>query len=149
MENIKFQPTKTWLREHRRRPKQCTDLKCVCVMDFFNDDSIGFCTGWLFDNDGQGLDIISFCNIGFEPGKGPTCHRALWHPAECLLAQTAINFAVQELWLAFPWYRAEVGRMKQKRKQALRKLLREKRSGGEPDSPPGGNTPDIGLKEQV
>lgn len=111
---LTFQPTKTWLKEHKARPVECRCSDCVCIMDNFNQNHQGYCVGY-YGHSGD-LDMISFCWIAWDADQRELkWHNALFHPQEATAVALFLNWAVASLWHMIPEYRKSVANMARKR----------------------------------
>ena len=120
MEKLLFQPTKTWIKNHKDRPEECPDKDCHCILDHINKHSCGFCVGIFLG--GDDLDIISFCNNTYDLETHQSeARRYLWHPNEAHLIATYISYAVLNAWTMLPNHRKQLGYMNRKRTRLLNK----------------------------
>ena len=120
MNNLNFAPTKTWIKEHKYRPKSCPDKNCFCILDHANQHDQGFCTGIRLNDDGD-LDIISLCENFYRPELPDTTSRYMLHPNEAQLLATYLSFAVINAWAMLEDYRKQLGNMGRKRTASLKK----------------------------
>ena len=123
-----FRLTKTRLRDFRKRPKDCGDKDCNCVMDWFEDDGAGqgFCTG-LRNQEGKDPDIIQVCHRIFEPKSEKLRFISMvFHPSEAMWLCDLINEAVIYAWSAIPEYRKMLHYHRSKRTRILNKHKKKK-----------------------
>lgn len=120
MKRLEIKPTKTWLKEHKYKPKECQCVECICILDLFNHNSNGFCVGY-YSHNGD-LDMLSICWVGWDKdNKELYYHNALMHPAEASMFAAYINFAVCSIWGMIPDYRKQLGKMLRKRTIDIKK----------------------------
>ena len=122
MNVLKFEPTKTWIKDHKVRPKECVcpDIPCYCIIDHFNHHAHGFCVGISPSQDD--LDIVRFCERTYDPETNDgVCASRQWHPNEAQLVATYLSFAVINAWHLFPEYRKQLGSMGRQRTKELKK----------------------------
>ena len=116
-----FKPTKTWLREHKTRPKECPNTDCICIIDNFNHNHQGYCVGYYGLN--GDLDMVSLCWVGWDKeNKELQLHNALLHPQEATNMAMFLNWAVGAMWQMIPEYRKQIGIMLRKRTHNVNKL---------------------------
>ncbi len=124
MNNLEFKPTKTWIKEHRYRPKSCPDKECFCILDHANHHDQGFCVGICLNDDGD-LDIISLCENFYHAIPPDTASRYMLHPNETQLLATYLSFAVMTAWGMLENYRKQLGSMGRKRTALIKKRTKD------------------------
>jgi len=126
LHKLEFKPTKTWIKEHKVRPKECVcpGTPCYCILDHFNQHRHGFCVGIDVSNSkDNGLDVIRFCDRAYNTETGDEeCASRQWHPSEAQLVAAYLSFAVMNAWQLIPGYRKQLGEMgRQRTRQINRK----------------------------
>lgn len=103
MDKLKFNPTKTWIRGHRKHPEDCKFV-CYCIHNDWTTE-YGFCVGFEPDSK-DSPDIVSFCCSYYDPStQKPATHQFLWHPQEASWIATILSLAVTESFELIPQYR--------------------------------------------
>jgi len=123
MAKIEFSPTKEWVRSNKKRPRGCIcpDVPCYPIIDHFNKHNHGFCVGISLNKD-DGLDIIRFCDVTFNPETGDAeCASRQWHPSEAQLVATYLSLAVINAWELLPEYRKALGEMGRQRTRQIKR----------------------------
>ena len=122
MGDLQFKPTKTWVKYHKYRPRECVclDIPCYCILDHFNKHTHGFCVGIGLSED-DGLDMVRFCDRTYNPETNESyCTSRQWHPNEAQLVATYLSMGVISAWSLLPEYRKQLGKMGIKRTRQIK-----------------------------